>query len=508
MSVINMSIMAVPLIAAIAVIRFFAVHKLPKKTFYVMWAIVLYQLFIPFNLFAQLDVPSHIADLSDKVTENTINTADTTNIIIENTSHSVLYDIFDTIDNTVNPINVNVSSLPLIWLAGFLCCAAYFIVTHLKFRRIYAQALPVDSTFVRSWKVEYSDSMRRKVKITQSELITSPITYGIFHPVILLPKTTDYNNEATLKYILLHEYTHIRRFDVLAKLLLVTALSVHWFNPFVWLMYMLANRDIELSCDETVVRKSNANTSVNIKSDYALTLLALEEKKSVSALGVNFSRNTHFARNVHFGRNVMKERIESIMKIQKKSIPRIINAGILIFIITIMFAILQSCGNVKDYKDYDDAIQIEKEPEIIELHEPTDISILESPEVIAEIFNIDTAENTMPYLIQISIDLTEYVSDDIGFTNEDTKQFYEIDWSKVSGKVKWLTYEEYIEVTEVVGLNFYVDNGIIRPFVVSPEETAKANEECEAIREGIKNGTMNIGITMNSIIGNITTFTD
>ncbi len=93
---------------------------------------------------------------------------------------------------------------------------------------------------------------------------------------MLLPKTTDWTDEARLRYILTHEFVHIRRFDVLTKLLLVSALCIHWFNPFVWAMYVLFNRDIELSCDETVVRTFGDT----IKSAYALTLIGLEEKKS------------------------------------------------------------------------------------------------------------------------------------------------------------------------------------------------------------------------------------
>jgi len=386
MSIINMSIIAIPLIAVITLIRFFTVYKLPKKTFYVMWGIALYQLLIPYNLFARFDISAYITVLSEKVkelfikapeiidvaatVENPINIADTSNIIIDDISHSMFYNLLNTFDrfskemfdridiinttgadsmtktveNTANQFSLNISPLLLIWIAGFLCFAAYFIIINIKTRRIYEQALPIDNTFVRAWRVKYSDSTRRKVKIKQSDLIRSPLTYGIFRPVILLPESTDYNDKNTLEYILLHEYTHIWRFDVFAKLLLITALCVHWFNPLVWLMYILANRDIELSCDEAVVRKSNINNSVNLKSDYALALLALEEKKNLLALGV------------HFSRNIMKERIKSIMKIPEKSKSRIIAAVILISMITVMFAALQSCEN-----------NIEPKVEIIEI---------------------------------------------------------------------------------------------------------------------------------------------
>lgn len=380
---IYMSAIAVPLIAVIVAVRFFTIYKVPKKTFYVLWSIVLCCLFIPFNLFPHLNTSDFIDKFNElkemfakipeatEVLANPINISaieDTVNISTEATSPSatsVIYNIYDTIDRFgrdmlgridmistagLNPNNPNIAedivetpvktsilNIPpilLIWLAGFLICAVYFTVSHIKFRRKYASSLPVDNTFVRSWRVERFYSTRRKIKIKQSDLLASPLTYGIIRPVILLPKTTDYSDEKKLEYILTHEYTHIRRFDALAKLFLTAALCVHWFNPFVWLMFVLANRDIELSCDETVVKK--VKTVENTKSDYALTLIALEEKKSKMAFGVYFSKN------------IMKERIKSIMKIKKMSKARILLAVILVAVVTTLFFTLQSCTDNAD----------------------------------------------------------------------------------------------------------------------------------------------------------------
>jgi hypothetical protein len=129
--------------------------------------------------------------------------------------------------------------------------------------------------------------------------------------VILFPKKTDWTDETKLPYILTHEFTHIRRFDTLAKLVLTAAVCVHWFNPFVWAMYVLVNRDIELSCDETVVRTFGET----MKSAYALTLIGLEEEKNRHTFLVN-----------SFGKNAIEERIVSIMKIKKTSLMGILLA--------------------------------------------------------------------------------------------------------------------------------------------------------------------------------------
>jgi len=380
---IYMSAVAVPLIAVIAAVRFFTVYRLPKKTFYVLWGIALCCLFIPFNLLPHLNVSGFIEnfggpkEMSVKAPEtaeiladpvNTSKPEESTNVSPEAASPSattVIYNIYDTIDrfgrdmlgridmisaagdNIANtPVKTSILNIPpllLIWFAGFFICAVYFTVSHIRFRKKYAPSLPVENSFVLNWKNGRFGAAKRKITIRQSDLLVSPLTYGIFKPVILLSKTTDYRDEKKLEYILLHEYTHIKRFDTLAKLFLTAALCVHWFNLFVWLMYILANRDIELSCDETVVKKLSPYKNANTKSDYALTLIALEEKKMLLNASVSY-----------FSKNIMKERIKSIMKLKKTSIARILLAVMLVSMVGTLFITLQSCENNENPKKTDD----------------------------------------------------------------------------------------------------------------------------------------------------------
>lgn len=157
----------------------------------------------------------------------------------------------------------------------------------------------------------------------QSDKITTALTYGLFKPVVLLPKTTDWTNETQLQYILTHEYAHIQEIDILLKWLLAIAVCVHWFNPFVWTMYLLANRDIELSCDETVVW----TLGETVRYSYALTLIELEEKKS------SF---TPFANR--FCKNSIEERMVSIMKTRRVSFIGILSAVAIIISTFIVFA--------------------------------------------------------------------------------------------------------------------------------------------------------------------------
>jgi beta-lactamase regulating signal transducer with metallopeptidase domain len=121
--------------------------------------------------------------------------------------------------------SVSISPFMVVWLIGLSACALFFLIMHLWWRREYKTALPVDNKFVRVWQQDHPT--RRKVEIRQSDRIATPLTYGIFRPVILLPKATDWTQETRLRYILTHEFVHIRRFDTLMKLLLVAAVCVH-----------------------------------------------------------------------------------------------------------------------------------------------------------------------------------------------------------------------------------------------------------------------------------------
>ena len=113
-------------------------------------------------------------------------------------------------------------------------------------------SIPDNTPYIQNWLAAHQIS--RPLAVRSSDLISSPLTYGILHPVILLPKKLDRNDQAALKYVLTHEYVHIRRFDAITKILFAAVLCIHWFNPLVWVMYVLANRDIELSCDAWVIR--------------------------------------------------------------------------------------------------------------------------------------------------------------------------------------------------------------------------------------------------------------
>ncbi|MCL1986543.1 MAG: M56 family metallopeptidase, partial [Firmicutes bacterium] len=147
--------------------------------------------------------------------------------------------------------------------------------------------------------------LHRKITIMTSEQVQTPIVMGIFRPVIILPANMDLSDTELLNYVLMHEFYHIKRFDLLWKTLMAAAVCLHWFNPLAWAMLSLVNRDLELACDETVLKHFGSEK----RESYAYSIIGMAEWQ-----------NLHRQIYAGFGKNAAEERIESIMKFSRKTL--------------------------------------------------------------------------------------------------------------------------------------------------------------------------------------------
>lgn len=308
MTLMQMSISAGVMIVVVTIIRALAINRLPKKTFLALWGIVLVRLLVPFSWPSPLSIYSLVGRQSAGQTGDALAVT--------------VFPIVPTPNALTNAAQTSGLSLwTLIWGIGMALCTLYFAFAYIRCHREFRASQPVENSFVTDWLLDYK--CKRPITIRQTSGISAPLTYGIFRPVILMPIKTDWTETRKLQYVFSHEYVHIRRFDGVTKLILTVALCVHWFNPLVWAMYALANRDIELSCDEKVVRTFGET----IKSAYALALIGMEEKKS----GLTPLCNS-------FSKNAIEERIEAIMKIKKRSAFCIAGAICLVVGMTTVFA--------------------------------------------------------------------------------------------------------------------------------------------------------------------------
>lgn len=333
MNLLQMSFYGAVLILVIAAVRAIAINKLPKKTFLILWGIAMVRLLIPYELPSVLSVYSLVGS------DTPAAAVEETEVNYENYSPVLPAVSFEPSEKNM-PFEPSAPSAPktqipplssetggfgsvwfVIWLSGAILLAAFFTLSYLRCYFEFKTSLPVENEFTRQWLIEHK--IKRPLSIRQSDKITVPLTYGVFRPVILMPKQTDWKNTKQLRYVLLHEYVHVCRFDAFLKLICVFVLCLHWFNPAIWLMYALFNRDIELTCDECVVKKSG----LNIKAEYALMLIGTEEKKAgLMPLCSGF------------GKNCAKERIVAVMKIKKMSALAVAAAVILTAGVTATFA--------------------------------------------------------------------------------------------------------------------------------------------------------------------------
>ena len=265
----NMSLTASVAIVCVLLLRLF-LKKAPKVISYALWAVVLFRLLCPVSIESGLS----LFGLMDAPTTNTTNRTSSIEYVPENIVHTEFPEVaipVPGISETINhrlpqgeeqlvadPLEAPVAIGTYIWLGGLLVMAVYSIVSYIRLHRKLLIASPLEKN------------------IYLADEITTPFVMGLIHPRIYLPSDT---GEQQLSYIILHEQHHIKRGDHIIKALAFLALSIHWFNPLVWVAFVYANKDMEMSCDEAVVKKMGAG----ILADYTASLLSLATGKTIIA---------------------------------------------------------------------------------------------------------------------------------------------------------------------------------------------------------------------------------
>lgn len=378
MSFLQMSLAASVMILVILLIRTLAIHRLPKRFFLLLWVVVLLRLLVPFSLPSptsiysllpteplpapdieqELSVPSappaaspweaFELNLPSDLPAQTVQTAQTTEPTLEPAEEE------ETDPMPAFSLPSKKQLMTAGWAVGAVLLALFFSISYLRAQTEFRMSLPVTHPFLERWLARHP--LRRTISIRQDDRISSPLTYGILHPVILLPRQNLSLPQETLDCILTHEYVHIRRFDCLLKLLLTAALCLHWLNPLVWVMYLLANRDIELCCDEEVLSRMGLEK----RSVYAMTLIDLEEQKS----GLSPLYNS-------FKHNLTEERICAIMKMKRLSIISLFTAACLLVGVTTVFATSPSSKTGKETA----AQQAVADPTVYDVYEPFHLTV-------------------------------------------------------------------------------------------------------------------------------------
>jgi len=169
-------------------------------------------------------------------------------------------------------------------------------------------------------KTKMRETIHLKTNIYEAKNIKSPFVLGFWKPKIYIPIGL---SEKEISYIILHEQTHIRRLDHIIKLVSYFILSLHWFNPLVWVAFRFMSVDMEMSCDERVLK----HKGIEIKKDYSILLLSLATEQ-------HFVGGSPLA----FGEGDTESRIKNILNYKKPAIWMVISAVIIVLAMTVGFA--------------------------------------------------------------------------------------------------------------------------------------------------------------------------
>ena len=281
LKILNMSISAGWLIAFVFVLRLLF-KKLPKSFNYILWALVAIRLICPFTIESALSlIPS--AETVPQEILHTSTPAIHTGIEPLNTyvNPMITESLAPEVGASVNPMQVVTFVASILWITGIVVMLLYMGISYLMLRR----------------KVRASMHMQENVWLCDE--IDSPFILGMIRPRIYLHSDIE---EGQIPYIMAHEKEHLKYRDYLWKPLGFLILAIHWFNPLVWLSYILMCRDMELACDERVIQSMD----VDEKKKYSNVLLSCSAKRRVIS-----------ACPVAFGEVGVKQRIKSVVNYKK-----------------------------------------------------------------------------------------------------------------------------------------------------------------------------------------------
>ncbi|WP_165835576.1 M56 family metallopeptidase [Ruminiclostridium sufflavum] len=276
--------------------------RAPKVFSYAMWSVVFFRLLCPISFESMFSLlPINASPISTNTVYSEKPQISTGITSIDNEINYLL-PVTANGASDVNPMLIAAIIGEILWLTGIAILLAYSIVSILRLRKKLVGAVRLyDNIFL-------------------ADHIASPFVIGLFRPVIYLPSAL---SEQERSYIILHEKTHIRHFDHVMKIIAFAALCLHWFNPLVWIAFTLTIKDMEMSCDESVIKQLGAD----IREEYSALLLSLATGRKIIA-GTPLS----------FGEEDMKSRIKNVLCYRKPALWVMLAALAAVAAIFIVFA--------------------------------------------------------------------------------------------------------------------------------------------------------------------------
>ena len=309
LQILNMSFVAVPMIIGVMIFRLFA-NRIPRKFVCILWAVILFRLLCPVTIDSEwsgvmepypIDAP--VMNQSMTVTAASTEPLPTGGVLPDNKQNPVQSGesiSAEPIQHDWLQTLVFVAG-PYLWVTGLLVLAVYSVVSMILLKR------------------RLTGAVKLRDNIYLADHLASSFVTGVLSPKIYISSQLSIEER---RYVILHEQMHIRRGDHLIKLLAWLALCIHWFNPLVWGMFQFFGDDIEMACDEAVLR----NAAADIRADYAGLLLRITAGRSLPV-------GTPLA----FGEGDIKARISNIMRYEKPTKIVLLLAMIAVLMLAISF---------------------------------------------------------------------------------------------------------------------------------------------------------------------------
>ena len=301
LDIVNMSIAAGWLVLAVLVLRFI-LKKAPKWVNVLLWGIVAVRLICPFSIESALSLIPSTETISPEIMMDCTPEISTGIPALNSVINPVVSESFaPNPGDSANPLQILIPIASLLWRIGIVFMLGYTIISYLILRRKLRTAVILrDNLF-------------------QCETVSSPFVLGILKPKIYLPYGMDNQN---LGHVIAHEQAHIRRKDHWWKPLGFLLLTIHWFNPLMWVAYILLCRDIELACDEKVIAELGSEQ----RADYTQALVACSINRRMIA-----------ACPLAFGEVGVKERVKSILNYRKPTFWIIVTALVVCVVVAVCF---------------------------------------------------------------------------------------------------------------------------------------------------------------------------
>lgn len=227
----------------------------------------------------------------------------------------------------------SLKNISLLWLLGVFLFLIYHSLGYLFFRKsVLRWSWPItdEKLLDEVQRIGVELDFKKPIPICSCRLVSSPMVLGLFNPILLLPETFSYIDN--LSIVLKHELIHLKRKDILYKIVLNLANAIHWFNPLIYFMTLEANKDLEFYCDEAVIE----NMDINYRHEYSNAIL--------SVMGSKTNKRTILSTNFNGNIATMKKRFKNILNLKRKrkgtiSLP-------LILTVVLTSSTLIACDNI------------------------------------------------------------------------------------------------------------------------------------------------------------------